>query len=145
MVGAVRAGIVSELVIPREQWEVMCASAEVCLPEEACGLLIGSDNLVSTAIPVTNMLHSPTRYRMEPGEQLKAFLIIDEFMLDLLGIYHSHPNGPSTPSETDIAEATYPDAVYIIMFLSNKGWKPRGFYIDNNEVNEIDMKIKDSN
>jgi proteasome lid subunit RPN8/RPN11 len=123
----------------------MCASAEACLPEEACGLLLGNGNLVSAALPITNMLHSPTRYRMEPSEQLQVFLRIDELKFELLGIYHTHPHGPTTPSETDIAEATYPDTLYIIMSLSRNNWMLRGFYIQKHEVYEIEITIDDSN
>jgi proteasome lid subunit RPN8/RPN11 len=145
MVGAVSAGAFALLVIPQEQWEVMRNSVEKCLPEEACGLLIGSKNLVSEAIPVTNELHSTTRYRMDPAEQLQAFLKIDELDIELLGIYHSHPCGPPTPSETDISEAAYPDAVYVILCPSSSGWRPRGFQIISNEIVEIEIRIDDSN
>ncbi len=34
--------------------------------------------------------------------------------LELLAIYHSHPRGPATPSETDVARAFYPEAIYLI-------------------------------
>ena len=38
--------------------------------------------------------------------------------LALWGIYHSHPEGPETPSETDVKLAYYPDAVYVIVSLA---------------------------
>jgi proteasome lid subunit RPN8/RPN11 len=44
--------------------------------------------------------------------------------LELLAIYHSHPQGPEGPSETDIAMATYPEATYIIISLANRA-RPR--------------------
>jgi proteasome lid subunit RPN8/RPN11 len=37
--------------------------------------------------------------------------------LAIIGVYHSHPNGPATPSETDIAEARYPDWLHLIVGL----------------------------
>jgi proteasome lid subunit RPN8/RPN11 len=94
---------------------------------------------------VTNELHSATRYRMDPAEQLQAFLMIGELDLELLGIYHSHPCGPPTPSETDIAEAAYPDAVYVILCSYTSGWRLRGFYISSNDVVEIEIRIEASN
>jgi len=123
----------------------MCSSAETCLPEEACGLLAGSGNRVLLAIPVTNQLHSPYRYRMDPEQQLQAFLQIDDLNLELLGIYHSHPQGPTRPSETDIAEASYPDTVYVIMCLSTAGWELRGYSIRKREVNEVTILLEEGN
>jgi proteasome lid subunit RPN8/RPN11 len=44
--------------------------------------------------------------------------------LELLGIYHSHPEGENKPSPTDIARAFYPDAAYFI--ISVRGFAERG-------------------
>ncbi|PWH15868.1 MAG: hypothetical protein DDG59_10730, partial [Anaerolineae bacterium] len=82
------------------------------LPEEACGLLGGNNHTFRTWQPIENILHSPTRYRMNAEQQLKAFLHFEENQLDLLGIVHSHPNGPPLPSQTDLEEAYYPEAIY---------------------------------
>lgn len=138
-------GSTPELQLPAEQWLVMCSMAETCLPEEVCGLLAGSGNRVSIVIQIANQLHSPYRYRMDPEQQLQAFLKIDDLDLELLGIYHSHPQGPTRPSETDIAEAYYPSAVYIILCPSSTGWEQRGYSIRNGEVNEVAILIGESN
>jgi proteasome lid subunit RPN8/RPN11 len=110
-------------------------------PEEACGLIAGRDNTAWEVIPVTNALHSPVRYRMDPQEQLEAFNRIEELGLEILAIYHSHPAGPTHPSLTDIAEAFYPDTVYIIWFRSGQGWNCRGFRISEEEVEEVPIYI----
>ncbi|HZD56017.1 MAG TPA: M67 family metallopeptidase [Anaerolineales bacterium] len=106
-------------------------------PEEACGLVAGRDNTGVEVIPVTNALHSPVRYRMDPNEQLEAFNRIEELGLEIVAIYHSHPSGPSYPSPTDVGEAFYPEAVYLIWFGSTHGWDCRGFLIREAEVEEI--------
>ena len=84
----------------------------------ACGLLAGTalDGVgqVKIAIPVSNALHSPVRFRMAAEEQLAAFLHIEELGFELLAIYHSHPHGPASPSSTDLAEAFYPEALTLI-------------------------------
>lgn len=110
-------------------------------PEEACGLIAGRDNIAWEVIPVRNALHSPVRYRMDPQEQLNAFNRIEELGLEIIAIYHSHPSGPAHPSPSDIAEAFYPDAVYLIWFRSDKGWDCRGFSISEEEVEEVPIYI----
>jgi proteasome lid subunit RPN8/RPN11 len=37
--------------------------------------------------------------------------------LEILGVYHSHPRGPAVPSSTDVAEAYYPEWLYVIVGL----------------------------
>jgi proteasome lid subunit RPN8/RPN11 len=34
---------------------------------------------------------------------------------DVVGFYHSHPAGPPGPSNTDAAQATWPDHSYVIV------------------------------
>jgi proteasome lid subunit RPN8/RPN11 len=79
------------------------------------------------------------RYRLDPREQLRIFLELEEVGWDLLAIYHSHPGGPSTPSPTDIAEAAYPEAVYLIWSPDSGGWNCRGFLIQEGQVREVQV------
>ncbi|WP_299027318.1 M67 family metallopeptidase [uncultured Thermanaerothrix sp.] len=100
------------------------------LPEEACGLLGGQGETVSVVIPVTNSLHSPVRFRMDPAELLKALEWLDTEDLDLVGIFHSHPRGPATPSETDLHEFAYPESLMLIVSPVGKVWRLRAFEIN---------------
>jgi len=45
------------------------------------------------------------------------FKEMDARGLDLLGIYHSHTRSAAYPSRTDVAQAYYPDAAYVIVSL----------------------------
>ena len=115
------------------------------LPEESCGILAGQNDNVTNNIPITNQAHSPVRYYMEPIELFKALEFIDEEQLTLLAIYHSHPNGPGWPSETDIKEFLYPGVATIIGFTDNGEWHIKAFIIRGEKFEEIDFEIiKDS-
>ncbi len=109
-------------------------------PLEACGLLAGRESRVEKVIGVRNQAQSPARFVMDPYEQLKAFEWIDSNGLDLLGIFHSHPAGPETASVTDIAEAAY-EVVHVILSRTGEHWKARGFWIENGEAREVELKI----
>ena len=39
--------------------------------------------------------------------------------LDIVGIYHSHPDHPAVPSRTDLELATFPGYTYIIVSIEN--------------------------
>ncbi len=120
------------------QMESMRLHVEACLPLEACGLLAGSDDLVHEVIPIPNQAASPTRFQMEPREQLRAFEHIEAQGLDLLGIYHSHPAGPDRPSPTDIAEAAY-QAVYLIWWRTEGHWSVSAWWIEEGRASEVKL------
>jgi len=119
------------------------------MPEEACGLLAGTINRDSyktvCVIPTTNILHSPVGYRLDPQEQLDAFNQMEGRGWELVGIYHSHPKGPEEPSPTDITEAYYPEAVYLIWCGRTGDWTCRGFLIQKEMVQEISVMVKKGN
>jgi len=114
-------------------------------PQEACGLLagrsIGDTAQVVEVLPIQNSLHSPTRFRMEPSEQLEAFNWIDDQGLELTGIYHSHPQGQSEPSPTDVDEARYPEVVQLIWSRQPAGWQCNAFLIQSGQVVPLEMII----
>jgi len=109
-------------------------------PLEACGLLAGRGSKVESVLAVTNQAQSPTRYVMDPIEQLNAFEWIDSCGMELLGIFHSHPTGPETVSPTDIAQAAYA-VVYIILSNAGGAWHARGFWIENGAFNEVTLQV----
>ena len=106
-------------------------------PEEACGLVAGLDDSSTAVFPITNLLHSQVRYRMDPQEQLAAFQWIDDHHWTLLAIYHSHPQGPHGPSRSDVAETTYPGVIYLIWSRLREAWDCRGYLIQGGEVTEV--------
>ncbi|MBW6473040.1 MAG: M67 family metallopeptidase [Anaerolineaceae bacterium] len=108
-------------------------------PEESCGLLAGFDNKVTIELPITNQLHSPIKYFMDPMELFKALEKIETLKLDLLGIFHSHPKGPPNPSETDIKEFLYPGVATIICYPESNEWKMKAFLIENGCYTEIEL------
>jgi proteasome lid subunit RPN8/RPN11 len=83
-------------------------------PEEGCGLVLGTAGVGLEVVPVENALHSPTRFRLEGAAQVRALLRAEEKGWELVAVFHSHPQGPSCPSPTDLAEASYPDALCLI-------------------------------
>ncbi len=112
-----------------------------CLPEEACGLLAGRDDEVQRVLPVANAARSPFRYRMEPRAQLEAMLAIEAAGLEMVGIYHSHPQGPPGPSATDVAEAAYPEALQLIWSPGETGWDVRAYEVREGEVSAAALEM----
>lgn len=119
------------LIITPELWSQMAADVATRFPEEACGFVAGNGNYSQMVIPVKNMLHDPHHFRMDPDEELKAFLHVEEKGLDILAIYHSHPYGISRPSPTDFSELTFPGIIYLIWYQMANTWNCRGYLMES--------------
>ncbi|TKX85178.1 M67 family peptidase [Halorubrum sp. SS5] len=91
---------------------------------EVCGVLAGDrgtdgdPSVVTRTHPAENVADTPEiRYRMDPETQLELIETVEAAGRDVVGFYHSHPTGPTHPSETDAARATWPDHSYVICAL----------------------------
>jgi proteasome lid subunit RPN8/RPN11 len=133
---------VKHLIIPDMNWQEMVQHIQNCLPEEACGLAGGVSRnqtvQISWILPVVNQLHSPVRFRMDPAGQLQALRAIEDHDLDLVAIFHSHPNGPEIPSATDLLEFFYPGVLSLILspFAIPEEWRVRAFQISSGQFRE---------
>lgn len=122
---------------------VMLAWVRKNNPEEACEILAAnSTGRVRRHYPIENILHDPVRYRMDPQIQFQVMMRIERAGLDMLAIYHSHPQGPSFPSAIDIQEAFYPDAYTLIWFMDRDHWLVRGFLIRDNLAKPVDIQVQ---
>ena len=129
------------MFIEHAHYQQMLQHVSAQLPEEACGLVAGKQSKSVRVYPIENQLHSATKFRMEPHAQVQALLELEQQGWELLAIYHSHPDGPVEPSPTDLAEASYPEAVALIWSRNAGGWKCRGFTIQEGEFRAFDVQI----
>ena len=106
-----------ELRIPGPLAEEMIEHCVAGRPNEACGILGGTDGEVSRVFRMTNASGSPVRYSLEPKEQFAVYRALEEGGLDLAGVYHSHTRTEPLPSPTDIKLATE-DVPYVIVSLA---------------------------
>ena len=115
----------------------LLAHCQNVYPEEGCGLVAGCEGRATAVYPIENILHSPTVYDMAPLPQVETMLAIEASGDELCAIFHSHPHSPAYPSPTDIAQAFYPDAMYVIVSLQDiRQPVIRGFRIVDGVVTE---------
>ena len=116
------------------------AHAREEVPNECCGLLIGAPDLLTRAARARNVRASPTRYLVDPADHFAAIRLARAEGLSVIGAYHSHPASGPMPSDTDIAEATSPTFVYLI--VSPGGEAPgavRAFYLASGQAHPIEL------
>ncbi|MDQ6677141.1 MAG: M67 family metallopeptidase [Acidobacteriota bacterium] len=91
-----------------EPWERMVSHAEGAYPNECCGVMLGASDengkSVSVAIPLENASegNQAARYELRPQDLLEADREARRRKLELIGIYHSHPDCDAYFSETDL-------------------------------------------
>jgi proteasome lid subunit RPN8/RPN11 len=111
--------------------------------EECCGLLAGRCGVLTRALPALNAAEQrATSYEIAPKELFCMMREIREAGLELLGIYHSHPNSDNQPSARDIERAYYPDAAYFILSPHANAPDPiRAFSIRDGRRIELGIQI----
>lgn len=127
------------LKISNLHWDQMKTHVDKVAPIEACGMLGGNETHVKKVFETTNILNSPVRYQIDPRQQINIFHQIEDYEMELVAIYHSHPTGPNTPSNIDISEAAYPEAFYLIWFKIIDQWDCAGFQINSGSFSQIKL------
>jgi proteasome lid subunit RPN8/RPN11 len=94
--------------IETEPWKAMVEHACAVYPNECCGAMLGTiqdgRKIVSVALPLKNAYEGAqgARYELRPEDLLAADREARSRNMDLIGIYHSHPDCGAYFSETDL-------------------------------------------
>jgi proteasome lid subunit RPN8/RPN11 len=138
--------------LPAAIREAIVAQARADYPNESCGLIVG-DGLAALGgralryAPTRNRAASPYRYEIDPAELLRLTIETDDADEVFWGIVHSHTHTPAAPSPTDIGLAFYPDALYLLVTLSEDEADPttgqpgiRAWRIVEGTVHEVALR-----
>ena len=94
-----------EIVLLQSQIEILKKHAESCVPNESCAILFGkiSDDkyIVKEIFPTKNIENSPYSFTVSSEELIKAYETAEKRSLDVIAIFHSHPDSAAYPSSTD--------------------------------------------
>ena len=83
-------------------------------------MLVGSAGAIMSAVRARNLSDQPSRFLIDPEEHIRARRDARAAGLDVVGFYHSHPHSAPLPSAADLAEAAYPNHLYLIVGLSGE-------------------------
>ncbi len=131
--------------------ELMIEDGIKSFPDECCGFIYGNEDekgnrLVTEIILVDNSKHGDKtrRFEISPKDYLKAEQHASEKNLQLLGVYHSHPNHPAIPSEHDRI-AAQPYFSYIIISVINNTTQLRSWRLNESaQFEEEKVNYKES-
>jgi proteasome lid subunit RPN8/RPN11 len=112
------------LRIEPDAWRTMVAHAQGAYPNECCGAMLGvighAQKAVSIALPLENAYTGErgSRYELRPEDLLRADKEARSRNLDLVGIYHSHPDCDAYFSETDLKNSC-PWYSFVVLSIRN--------------------------
>lgn len=127
--------------LSRDLAERMVAHALADHPIEACGVLLGTGDVASEVVPLTNVAHSASFYEVDSAELLALYRRLDTEGLDLVAIYHSHTSTPARPSTTDVELAFEPHAYYVLLSTAREAVDLAAFRIVDGNVDPVDLRI----
>jgi len=134
------------LVVPNHLIEQMNAHVEKAYPEEGAGFLIGEKGEVKEILALSNSREQGARHNrflFTPEDYLQAERKADKLGMDLIGVFHSHPDCPNIPSEYD-REWAQPFFSYIITRVDHgKAVNSRSWRLleDRSRYEEEEIKI----
>jgi proteasome lid subunit RPN8/RPN11 len=112
-------------------------------PIEACGYLAGINDEVEDFYPMHNIDQSNEHFTLDPQEQFDVMKKVRAKELEILAVYHTHPESPARPSEEDIKLAFDPGIIYVILSLLEEKNNIKAFKIINGHVTEQELIIEE--
>lgn len=133
--------------ILRAVYDGIIKHAEAGFPHEVCGVLVGTNGKITHYRECRNLNteRAHDRYDLDP----ESFKEADEWArgegLEIVGIYHSHPDHPSIASETDRQRA-WPEWVYMIFSINGGRYNDaRAWVLEDFDANfmEVDVELEE--
>ncbi len=139
------------VIVPDDIRAAIVAQAHAEDPNESCGLVIGDRPPAEGGVtfryePLRNLAASPYLYEIHPDDLYRLTIETDEADEVFWAIVHSHTHTAARPSPTDIRQAFYPDALYILLSLDPGEADPttgaeslRAWRIIDGDVHEVEI------
>lgn len=136
------------LLISSELLRRIHANGEAAYPEEGAGLMLGQveagDKLVEQLMEFTNAREESARhnrYLLTAEDVLRGEMEAARLGLEVIGVFHSHPDHPSRPSEFD-REWAMPVLSYVITSVqSGKAVESRSWLLSEDRTGFTDETI----
>ena len=129
------------IVLAQKEKDKLVAHAIEQQPSESCAMLfgkkVGDDWNVKEVFLTQNIDNSQTNFTISPEELLKGYQIAQKNQLEVVGVFHSHPNSDAIPSNIDKKFMQNNPVPWIIFSGVNNNLKA---YLLDSDIIEIPIK-----
>ena len=135
-----------EILLNQKQMDVLIQHSEKAGLSESCAMLFGTHgdqqwNVKEVFLTRNAHTDSETSFIITPEELLQGYKLAEEKQLELVGIFHSHPNSAASPSNLDKKFMKVNGDVPWIIF-SGINTDLRAFILEQDMENTEEIKIK---
>ena len=106
-------------------------------PNESCALLFGKDNIVQELFLAENIEKSQVNFTISNKQLIEGYRMAEEKKMEVIGIFHSHPDSEAYPSNTDKKFMQSNPVVWVIYSGINKNFRA---YILESDIIEIPIE-----
>ncbi len=128
-----------KIILSQSDKKILTEHAENEEPNESCAILFGKDSLVSEVFLTKNIEESPVNFTISNEQLIEGYKIAEEKRIEVIGVFHSHPNSDAYPSYTDKKFMQSNPVVWVIYSGINKNFKA---YFLESDIIEIPIEIK---
>ena len=100
-----RINLQNAITISTSQKQILSSHAKKQKPNECCAILLGhiqnNKAVVEDVFLTDNVEKSPVNFTISPEQTLQGYMKAQKNNMEIVGIFHSHPNSEAHPSTTD--------------------------------------------
>ena len=126
-----------KIILPQTIKKILTQHAKSENPNESCAILYGNGNIVSDVFLTNNIEQSPVNFTISNEQLIEGYKIAEERKMDVVGIFHSHPNSEAYPSNTDKKFMHSNPVAWIIYSGINQDFKA---YVLESDILEIPIQ-----
>ena len=128
-----------KIILSQSDKKILTEHAEKEKPNESCAILFGKDEQVSEVFLAKNIEESPVNFTISNEQLIEGYKLAEEKQVDVIGIFHSHPNSEAYPSNTDKKFMQSNPVAWIIYSGVTKDFKA---YLLESDIIEIPIEEK---
>ena len=123
-----------KIILKQSDKKILSQYSENQKPKESCALLFGKDNQVLDIFLTENIEESSVNFTISNEQLIEGYKIAEEEKMEVIGIFHSHPNSDAFPSNTDKKFMQSNPVVWIIYSGINKNFRAHILESDSVEI-----------
>ena len=132
-----------KISISEHHKKILKEHAENENPNESCAILFGDTNENNTTVKevflTENIENSPVNFTVSNEQLIEGYKIAEEKNMQVIGIFHSHPDSKAYPSNTDKKFMHSNPVIWVIYSGSTKEFKA---YVLESDIIEITIQVQ---
>jgi len=117
--------------------KILSEHSENQKPNESCAILFGKNDQVLDLFLTENIEKSSVNFTISNEQLIEGYKIAEEKEMEVIGIFHSHPDSDAFPSNTDKKFMQSNPVVWVIYSGINKNFRA---YLLETDIIEIPIE-----